>query len=250
MKPTGHPRQRTGGSSYLCNQENRSRWKKTQALRQKKLPPLPDDDYKITQAIIATAQLSTAETAQATLRFRRDQNLVVVSTPNIDSSTRVQQITALKFGTKQYEVTAYLAVPDNSCRGVVSGVKTRTTAEELTENLCATGINILYARMMGQTNTAVITFKGIKVPRFVYLSGGEYPCRPYQPKPQVCGVCLGLGHRTDVCPQPEHGRCTTYVARPAEPWKTMTTALTAEANTWQPTPAARPVRGPPTTRNT
>ncbi|EEC18982.1 hypothetical protein IscW_ISCW014252 [Ixodes scapularis] len=118
-------------------------------------------------------------------------------------------VSALTFGTKEYEVTAYLAVPDNACKGVISGVETRPTAEVLTENLRSTGINILYARMMGQTNTAVITFKGIKVPRFVYLSGGEYPCRPYQLRQQVCGVCLGLGHRTDVCPQPEQSRCTT-----------------------------------------
>ncbi|CAN8017267.1 unnamed protein product, partial [Ixodes persulcatus] len=131
------------------------------------------------------------------------------------------QISALTFGTKQCEVTAYLAVPDNSCRGVISGVETRPTAEELTESLRATGINILYARMMGQTNTAVITFSGIKVPCFVYLSGGEYPCRPYQPRQQVCGVYLGLGHRTDVCPQPEQSRCILRAARPAEPWKTM-----------------------------
>ncbi|KAM7307785.1 hypothetical protein ISCGN_011421 [Ixodes scapularis] len=227
MEPTGDTRQGTGGSGFLYNQENRSRWKQTQALRQKRLPPLPVDDYKvvtrprdglnfsswttekITQAIIAIAQLSAAEMAQATIRIRRDQNLVVVSTTSMESSTRLQQISALTFGTKQYDVTAYLAVPDNSCRGVISGVETRPTAEELTENLRATGINILYARMMGQTNTAVITFEGIKVPRFMYLSGGEYPCRPYQPRQQVCGVCLGLGHRTDVCPQPEQSRCTT-----------------------------------------
>ncbi|KAG0432148.1 hypothetical protein HPB47_021118 [Ixodes persulcatus] len=142
MEPTGDTRQGTGGSGVLCNQENRSRWKQTQALRQKRLPPLPVDDYKvvirprdglnfsawttdkITQAIIAMAQLSAAEMAQATIRIRRDQNLVVVSTPNMESSTRVQQISALTLGTKQYEVTAYLAVPDNSCRGVISGVET------------------------------------------------------------------------------------------------------------------------------
>ncbi|XP_042147211.1 uncharacterized protein LOC120849059 [Ixodes scapularis] len=147
--------------------------------------------------------------AQATIRIRRDQNRVVVSTTSMESSTRVQQISALTFGTKQYDVTAYLAVPDNSCRGVISGVETRPTAEELTENLRATGINILYARMMGQTNTAVITFEGIKVPRFMYLSGGEYPCRPYQPRQQVCGVCLGLGHRTYVYPEPVQRRCAT-----------------------------------------
>ncbi|KAG0436812.1 hypothetical protein HPB47_017747 [Ixodes persulcatus] len=227
MEPTGDTCRGTGGSGVLCNQENRSRWKQTQATRQKRLPTLPVDDYrvvirprdglnfsawttnKITQAIIAMAQLSAAKMAQATIRIHRDQNLVVVSTPNMESSTRVQQISALTLGTKQYEVTAYLAVPDNSCRGVISGVETRPTAEELTENLRATGINILYARMMGQTDTAVITFEGIRVPRFVYLSGGEYPCRPYQPRQQVCGVCLGLGDRTDVCPQPEQSRCTT-----------------------------------------
>ncbi|KAG0432481.1 hypothetical protein HPB47_020789 [Ixodes persulcatus] len=209
MEPTGDARQGTGGSGFLYNQENRRRWKQTQALRQKRLPPLLVDDYKVVIrprdglnfTIIAMAQLSAAK-----------MNRVVVSTPNMESSTRVQQISALTLATKQYEVTAYLAVPDNACRGVISGVETRPTAEELTENLRATGINILYARMMGQTNTAVITFEGIKVPRFVYLMGGggeEYPCRPYQPRQQVCGVCLGLGHRTDGSSQPEQSRCTT-----------------------------------------
>ncbi|KAM7312159.1 hypothetical protein ISCGN_009064 [Ixodes scapularis] len=139
MKPTGDTRQGTGGTGFLYNQENKSRWQQTQALCQKRLPPLPVDDYKvvirprdtlnfsawatekITQAITAMAQLPAAEMGQATVRIRRDQNLVVVSPP---SSTRLQQISALTLGTKQYEVTAYVAVPDNSCRGVISGVET------------------------------------------------------------------------------------------------------------------------------
>ncbi|KAG0445353.1 hypothetical protein HPB47_016363, partial [Ixodes persulcatus] len=29
------------------------------------------------------------------------------------------------------------------------------------------------------------------------------------PRRQACGVCLSLGHRTDVCPQPKQSRCTT-----------------------------------------
>lgn len=227
MTHSGHPRRKTGGSSSLYDQESGSRRKQTQAPRQSRLPPLPIDDYKvvirprdglnlgawatdkITQAIIVAAQLSVAETAQVTIRIRRDQNLVVVSTPSFESSTRVQRISTLTFETKQYDVTAYLAVPDNSCKGVITGVETRPTAEDLTENLRASGTNILYARMMGQTNAAIITFEGIKVPRLVYLWGGEYSCRPHQPRQQVCGVCLGLGHRTDICPQPEQSRCIT-----------------------------------------
>ncbi|EEC12957.1 hypothetical protein IscW_ISCW024587, partial [Ixodes scapularis] len=32
---------------------------------------------------------------------------------------------------------------------------------------------------------------------------------PYFPKEQVCDVCLGLGHRRDVCPYPEQNKCST-----------------------------------------
>ncbi|XP_042150474.1 uncharacterized protein LOC121838346 [Ixodes scapularis] len=213
------------GSPYT--QENRSRRAQTQTLHRKRLPPLPIDDYKVvirprdglnlgawstdklTRAILVASKLSSTETSDITIRIRRDQNLAIISTPRLETSSRIQAISALTLETRQYEVTAYLAVPDNSCRGIISGVDTRPTAETLTEELRAPGTNILYARMMGQTNTAIITFEGLKVPYYVYPSGGEYPCRPYQPRKQICGVCLGLGHRTDVCPQPEKSRCTT-----------------------------------------
>ncbi|KAM7308259.1 uncharacterized protein ISCGN_011893 [Ixodes scapularis] len=224
---SSNPRRRAGDPGSPYTQENRSRRAQTQTLHQKRLPPLPIDDYKVvirprdglnlgawstdklTRAILVASKLSSTETNDITIRIRRDQNLAIISTPRLETSSRIQAISALTLETRQYEVTAYLAVPDNSCRGIISGVDTRPTAETLTEELRAPGTNILYARMMGQTNTAIITFEGLKVPHYVYLSGGEYPCRPYQPRKQICGVCLGLGHRTDVCPQPEKSRCTT-----------------------------------------
>ncbi|KAG0444577.1 hypothetical protein HPB47_013640, partial [Ixodes persulcatus] len=98
---------------------------------------------KLTRTILVAAKLSSTETADITIRIRRNT-----------------------------KVTAYLAVPDNSCRGIISGVDTRPTAETLTEELRAP-----------ETKS----------------SKGK----------QICGVCLGLGHRTDVCPQPEKSRCTT-----------------------------------------
>ncbi|KAG0418781.1 hypothetical protein HPB47_004593 [Ixodes persulcatus] len=52
--------------------------------------------------------------------------------------------------------------PLSAIRSIISGVKTRTTAKELTEKLRTSGINILCARIMGETNTAIITFEGIK----------------------------------------------------------------------------------------
>ncbi|KAL1476434.1 hypothetical protein MTO96_036505 [Rhipicephalus appendiculatus] len=58
--------------------------------------------------------------------------------------------------------------------------------------------------MLGHTKTAVITFDGDFVPRYVSYYGGEEPCYPYKPTKQVCKVCNTLGHRSDVCPHPEN----------------------------------------------
>ncbi|KAG0424694.1 hypothetical protein HPB47_028103 [Ixodes persulcatus] len=69
------------------------------------------------------------------------------------------------------------------------------------------GPAVFYARMMGQKDSVIITFQGLQIPRLVLLSNAEYHCRPYLPKEQVCDACLGHGHRKDVCPHPEKGRC-------------------------------------------
>ncbi|KAH7961736.1 hypothetical protein HPB52_011842 [Rhipicephalus sanguineus] len=61
--------------------------------------------------------------------------------------------------------------------------------------------------MLGQTKTAVITFDGDFVPRYVNYYGGEEPCYPYKPTKQVCKVCNRLGHHSDVCPHPENPAC-------------------------------------------
>ncbi|KAG0426698.1 hypothetical protein HPB47_026204 [Ixodes persulcatus] len=150
---------------------------------------------KLTRAILVATKLSSTETADITIRIRRDQNLAVISTPSLETSSRIEPISALTLKTRQYEVTAYLAVADNSCRGIISGVDTRPTAETLTEELRAPKTNILYVRMMGQTKTAIITIEGLKVPHYVYLSGGEYPCRPSKKTNMRCLPRPRTSHR-------------------------------------------------------
>ncbi|KAH9375832.1 hypothetical protein HPB48_000447 [Haemaphysalis longicornis] len=107
---------------------------------QPRLPPLPLEDYKVvirprtglilaqwliqcvTNAISAAAQTSDGTQDRITFRIRRDQNLVVVSTPDLDIAKKIQQITTLNMESKQYEVTAYIAVPDNSSKGIITGI--------------------------------------------------------------------------------------------------------------------------------
>lgn len=66
---------------------------------------------------------------------------------------------------------------------------------------------VLHARMMGPTNTALITFSGTHVPHYVRMYGAELRCHIYRPRQQVCSVCLSMGHRADVCPMPDKPRC-------------------------------------------
>ncbi|KAH7946021.1 hypothetical protein HPB49_019037 [Dermacentor silvarum] len=56
--------------------------------------------------------------------------------------------------------------------------------------------------MVGDSSTAVTTFEGPMIPRYVRYYGGEVACHPYRPTGQVCQLCLQQGHRSDVCPTP------------------------------------------------
>ncbi|KAH9364945.1 hypothetical protein HPB48_017960 [Haemaphysalis longicornis] len=79
---------------------------------------------------------------------------------------------------------AYLAAPTDSCRGVIHGVEANTPPEELAANLISTGASIISARMMGRTETALITLAGSTITRYVIYHHTDF------------------SHRVDVCPLP------------------------------------------------
>ncbi|KAM7290001.1 hypothetical protein ISCGN_030129 [Ixodes scapularis] len=76
---------------------------------------------QVALAFIDAAQLTAAEIDTVKIRIRRDQNLVVVSTPEPEVAVRVQELPAITISGRQYEILAYIALPDNSCRGVIMG---------------------------------------------------------------------------------------------------------------------------------
>ncbi|KAL1422511.1 hypothetical protein MTO96_022027 [Rhipicephalus appendiculatus] len=91
------------------------------------------------------------------------------------------KVKELSLGQRTYPVSAYLAAPDDSCKGIVPGLEPGTPSHTLVEEMQATGIQILQARMMGQTNIALVTFEGLRVPRFVHFLGAELRCYPPPP---------------------------------------------------------------------
>ncbi|KAH7944110.1 hypothetical protein HPB52_015716 [Rhipicephalus sanguineus] len=69
------------------------------------------------------------------------------------------------------------------------------------------GVELIQARMIGDTKSATLTFSGPILPKVVYYYGGELVCHPFRATVQVCKLCRVRGHRTDVCPHPDQRIC-------------------------------------------
>ncbi|KAH9378991.1 hypothetical protein HPB48_013566 [Haemaphysalis longicornis] len=74
-----------------------------------------------------------------------------------------------------------MAAADGSSRGVVHGIPPGTPISELIDNLHAPGYEILTARMLGKTSTALVMFAGKRVPTGVIF---EHAMLSYEPTPK------------------------------------------------------------------
>lgn len=188
----------------------------------KKLPPLPKDDFKvivrphqglplraITTPVMARAIIEACDEKiqgeQFLLRIKPGSNIVIVSTPEKEVANTLRQITSLKINGKPHAVKAYVALGDGAVRGVIHGLTPHTPSDVLKSKIRVRTLNVevAHARMLGDSKSAVIVFFGNLVPRYVYYEGGEMACYPFRNTVQVCKTCQRVGHRTDVCPQPE-----------------------------------------------
>ncbi|KAH9364873.1 hypothetical protein HPB48_021284 [Haemaphysalis longicornis] len=143
------------------------------------------------------------------LRIDSKQNIIIYSTPDLNLANKLTKLRTLPLGATDYAVTAYTAAPDESVKEIVLAIPAGTTPDDTLDNLEVPGHEILYARMLGQTYTAVNTFAGKRLPFFVYYMNGEMRCTPYRPTRHVCRICLQERHRTDVCPTPDTAKCQT-----------------------------------------
>ncbi|KAH7941033.1 hypothetical protein HPB49_009384 [Dermacentor silvarum] len=122
-------------------------------------------------------------------------------------AARIRDINTVHLGAKEYAVATYIAPSANSARGAAHGIPLGTTDAELMRGLYAHKINILQARMLGPCATALITFEGRTVPRYITFDGGELRCLPYRHAVKVCNAFHQMGHRTDVFPHPDKPTC-------------------------------------------
>ncbi|KAH7978213.1 hypothetical protein HPB49_004832 [Dermacentor silvarum] len=165
--------------------------------RGKPLPPLPKNDIKIIlkphkglmlkeylkteipQAIIrSTGSIipgSGPNQRKITgedfiLRIREGTNIIIVSTPSLEVADVIRRITCMELRGKQHPFNVYVADPDDSYKGVVHGFPAHTESADLQQHLRVRtqGVTIERARMLGSSNTALLTFSGgtcVRTPR-------------------------------------------------------------------------------------
>ncbi|KAL1477926.1 hypothetical protein MTO96_035355 [Rhipicephalus appendiculatus] len=191
-----------------------------------KLPPLPKDDFKIiirphqglplrnivspalAAAIIAACDHQiTGE--QFLLRIKPGSNIVILSTPHQEVAAKARGIQHLTINGHKHAVNVYAAAGEEALRGVVHGIPPHTPAETLVANMRVRthGVELIQARMIGDTTSATLTFSGPILPKVVYYYGRELVCHPFRATVQVCKLCRVRGHRTDVCPHPDRQIC-------------------------------------------
>ncbi|KAH7979213.1 hypothetical protein HPB49_008723 [Dermacentor silvarum] len=99
------------------------------------------------------------------------QGTLIFSTPDMDTVWKVTKIKSIKIEDKDYEVTSYLAPHEDNGRGVVHGIYPRLTIEGLTEAFCnPRNPPTLGVRKIGNSSSAIVTFKDETVPREIQES--------------------------------------------------------------------------------
>ncbi|KAH7979632.1 hypothetical protein HPB49_010221 [Dermacentor silvarum] len=187
------------------------------------LPALPSATsaqlLDILPAFIRAAKLPAHTCADVSVHLRNRNRLAILKTHHIELASRLLSVESIVLAGRIYAVAPYLAAPTNSCRGVIHGIAPDATQEELLHDLDSYQADILLARRMGNTNSALITFAGMHVPFSVYYQRLEFRCRPHKPRAHHCTICLQYEHRTCACPGNQRlcPTCSTPISQPDEP---------------------------------
>ncbi|CAN7945167.1 unnamed protein product, partial [Ixodes pacificus] len=163
---------------------------------------------KIAQALVTAAGLSFTNATEDIICPNAMQNILVVSTPSEHNAKTYAGVEAISIGSAIYEVSSYLAAPDNTCKGIIRNIDLELDHEQL-RSLIVQPRNpkALEARRIKNSTTVVILFDGLKVPNYVMCGLSMLRCTLYRRQTEVCYACGRLGHRADVCPTPENVVC-------------------------------------------
>ncbi|KAH7983736.1 hypothetical protein HPB52_014039 [Rhipicephalus sanguineus] len=138
------------------------------------------------------------------------QNIFVVCTPSERNARAYTTVQQLRLRDTLYRVAVYPAPPDDTCKGVIRGIDLDLNDNQLRE-LIVTKRNpsALEVKRIKNTPAVTILFQGMQVPNYVYCGASVIRCTLFRRHTEVCYNCGSLGHRADVCPNPNTTWCRT-----------------------------------------
>ncbi|XP_075738402.1 uncharacterized protein LOC142783232 [Rhipicephalus microplus] len=138
----------------------------------------------------------------------KTQNIMIVSPPDADRADQYRKIEEILMRGKENEVAAYKAAPEDTAKGIIKGIPLEETPGSIRAGLVTErNHSIITAKRLGNTTTVIELFSGNKVPSSVCYDGVKIPCTLYRKQTDYCKQCNRLGHRSDVCPNPQDKLC-------------------------------------------
>ncbi|KAL1481062.1 hypothetical protein MTO96_050503 [Rhipicephalus appendiculatus] len=199
---------------------------KQQVIRSSKMPLLPRNDFKIVirprggldvattgtvrlaSAIHRAANVPAHEAGEDTVCSNNRQNIIVVSTPHATHAAKYRQLQAIPIGDRRHEVSAYETAPDYTVKGIIKGIPLEEDARSIHTNIVhARNPHALAAKRLSNTTTVIVAFEGPRVPTYVRYGGALLRCTLYRKQVDMCHCCGRLGHRMEVCPNPQDKVC-------------------------------------------
>lgn len=199
---------------------------KKNIIRGSKMPPLPREETKVVvrprgglciskvgpsvvaEAIWGAAGLDPDGRNMDTMCPNPLQNIMVVSTPSTENVKRYVNVEAITVAGQDHEVSAYVAAPHATCKGVIRGIPLSDGPEVIDRKIVnAKNPLALGAKRIKSTGVIIVLFDGYKVPNYVSYGDILLKCTLYRKQVDVCYACGRLGHRSDVCPTPDTSVC-------------------------------------------
>ncbi|KAH7985775.1 hypothetical protein HPB49_026277 [Dermacentor silvarum] len=220
--------------------EPEGEWTTPGKVRKPRLAARPSFDlHAVCVHLPALPSATSAQLLDILPAFIRAAKLPAHTYHHIELARRLLSVASIILAGRIYAVAPYLAAPTNSCRGVIHGIAPDATQEELLRDLDSYQADILLARRMGNTNSALITFAGMHVPFCVYYQRLEFRCQICPVRMQRHEACANAAKKQRLLHR-QHWKSLNMSQPPVKPSNPSSISKVSPTPVIQPAPSAQP----------